>query len=138
MIKNGQKLQKKRQISAGEYIQLEQNRRDDMKPLEYARICTITDDGLYMIIDYYYQLDGQPMTCIIQVNKDIHQASQIGRIALPNYLHIFREITDEETYNQMKMAKSDYKMPEEDKLATVPGALNNKIKEENKSEEEQK
>jgi len=25
-----------------------------MKPLEYARICTITDDGLYMIIDYYY------------------------------------------------------------------------------------
>lgn len=97
-----------------------------MKALEYARICTITDDGLYMIIDYYYQLDGEPMTCIIQVNKDIHQASQIGRIALPKYLHIFREITDEATYNQMNMAKIGFEMPEDDKNKTLTqGVVNN-------------
>lgn len=96
-----------------------------MNTLKSQRICTISDDGLYMIIDYYYQVDGQPMTCIIQVNKDIHQASQHGRISLPNYLHIHREITDEDNYAQRNMAKKDYEMPDEDKNKTAVGQIQN-------------
>ena len=62
--KNGQVLNKKRAISASEYIELEQLKLPQVSTLHSTRLCTI-DDGLYMIIDYYEQVDGKPMTCII-------------------------------------------------------------------------
>lgn len=60
----GQVMIKKRAISAAEYVELESQRRPDIKQLKSTRLCTI-DDGLYMIIDWYEFVDGQPLTCII-------------------------------------------------------------------------
>lgn len=54
----------KRAISAAEYIDIETNRRDDMKTLRSTRICTM-DQCMYMIIDWYTEVDGQPLTCIV-------------------------------------------------------------------------
>lgn len=48
----GQRILKKRAISAAEYIEIESNRHEDMKTLRSTRICTM-DKGMYMIIDWY-------------------------------------------------------------------------------------
>jgi len=66
---NGQTMLKKRSISASEYIEMENQRRTDIKPLISTRLCTIFE-GLYMIVDWYEHVKGQPLTCIIQVNFD--------------------------------------------------------------------
>ena len=39
-----------------------------MKPLHSQRICTMQDE-LYMVIDYYGKIEGQPMICIIQLDE---------------------------------------------------------------------
>lgn len=49
---HGQQILKKRSISAAEYIEMESQRRTDIKPLISTRLCTIFE-GLYMIIDWY-------------------------------------------------------------------------------------
>lgn len=54
----------KRQISAAEYLELESQARDDMNKLDVTRICTF-DAGLYIIINYYENVDGNPMTCVV-------------------------------------------------------------------------
>jgi hypothetical protein len=51
------------------------------------------DNGLYMIFDYYGNVDGQPLTCIIQVDEALHREKG-SRIKLPDYLDIYKEITD--------------------------------------------
>lgn len=84
-MKNDQKLMKKRSISASEYIELEQNRREDMKKLVSTRLCSI-DEGIYMVIDYYGEVDGQPLTCIIQINEEEHKKHGDKKIKLPPYL----------------------------------------------------
>ena len=76
---------KKRSISAAEYIELEQNRREDMKKLVSTRLCSI-DEGIYMVIDYYGEVDGQPLTCIIQINEEEHKKHGDKKIKLPPYL----------------------------------------------------
>jgi hypothetical protein len=48
------------------------------------------DNGIYIIIDYFSQIDGAPMLGIIQV-KNENQST----INLPNYIKVLREVTDE-------------------------------------------
>ena len=62
--KHGQRYQKKKAISAADYIDLEQTKLPEMRTLVATRLVTI-DQGLYIIIDYYPEVDGQPMICII-------------------------------------------------------------------------
>ena len=101
--KHGQRYQKKRAISAADYIELEQSKLSDMKTLVATRLVTI-DQGLYIIIDYYPEIDGQPMICIIQINEEEHRRSGAGRINLPPYLHVDRDITDVEAFQPKTMA----------------------------------
>jgi len=63
-----------------------------MNTISANRICTI-DNGIYMIMDYYPKVDGQPVICIIQVNEEELKKSG-KRVSLPKYLNIEKEITD--------------------------------------------
>ena len=85
-------MNRKRCISAAEYVEMESQRRNDIKPLVATRLCTI-DDGIYMIIDWYEQVIEQPLTCIIQVNKEQLRNKEL-RMKLPDYLILDRDITD--------------------------------------------
>ena len=109
--KAGQKMLQKRAISAAEYIDIETNRRDDMKTLRSTRICTM-DQCMYMIIDWYDQVDGQPLTCIVQVNQEELRNSG-ARIKLPSYLQIAKDISDLEEFKPRSLARADYKMDPE-------------------------
>ena len=106
--KHGQRYQKKRAISAADYIELEQSKLPEMKTLVATRLVTI-DQGLYIIIDYYPEVDGQPMICIIQINEEEHRKSGAGRINLPPYLEVDKDITDVEAFWPRTMASLTYK-----------------------------
>ena len=107
--KHGQRYQKKKAISAADYIDLEQTKLPEMKTLVATRLVTI-DQGLYIIIDYYPEVDGQPMICIIQINEEEHKRSGAGRINLPPYLQVDRDITDVEGFQPKTMASLSYKI----------------------------
>ena len=72
---------------------------------------------MYMIFDYYEHLDGQPLTCIIQIDEEQHKQSG-QRIDLPDYVDIVKEITDKPDYAAHTFAQRNYKMSEEDKEKT--------------------
>ena len=61
-------INKKRCISASEYIELKQNKLPGMEELNCQRICTM-ENGLYMIIDYYPNVENQPMICVVQLDE---------------------------------------------------------------------
>lgn len=63
MIK-GEKLLKKRNISAAEYIQYKSQIRQGTTTLKTKRLCII-DNGVYIIVDYFHEKDGAPMLGII-------------------------------------------------------------------------
>lgn len=70
-----------------------------------------------MIFDYYEHVDGQPLTCIIQIDEEQHKFNS-KRVALPDYVDIAKDITDLDEYAQHTFSSLDYKMSEEDKEAT--------------------
>lgn len=76
------------------------------------RVCII-DDGVYIIVDYFQETDGQPMLAIIQVKQ-----SNQTKIDLPSYIKTFRDITDEPQYLPEIMCKENYYMNEDDKKGT--------------------
>lgn len=106
LIVNNQKVLKKRTISAAEYIQQMSNIKKGTKTVRVKRMCLI-DNGVYILIDYYPETDGQPMLGIIQVRKGNQQSVQ-----LPKYVKVQREVTDEKQYMPEIMCKETYYMDE--------------------------
>ena len=113
ILKGDQQVNKKRVISAGEYIELQQSKREDVNTVVCNRVCTI-DSGLYMIFDYYPRVAGQPLICIIQVDAELLKKSG-KRVSLPKYLNVEMEITDFEEFQPHIMALKKYKQPTFDK-----------------------
>ena len=110
--KNDQKVLKKRSISASEYIQYKSQIKAGTITLRSKRVCII-DEGIYVIIEYYNESDGQPMLGIIQVKK-----GAATNIELPSYIRTYREVTDEHQYQAECLCKEDYYMNEEDNKNT--------------------
>lgn len=95
-------------ITAAEFVELESQRAENMNTLRSTRICTV-DQGLYMVLDWFESTDGQPLTCIVQVNsEDLKNAE--SQIKLPAYLQVARDITDQEEFKPRTLARTDYKM----------------------------
>ena len=66
--KNRTIVNKRKSISASEYIDLKQQKLPGVAELNCNRICTLENE-LYMIIDWYPKVQGQPMICIIQLDE---------------------------------------------------------------------
>jgi len=75
-------------------------------------MCTI-DEGLYIIFDYYEQVDGKPLICVIQVSREELEKNGSNRIKTPDYLKIGADITDMEEFMPRILSNKDYKMNEE-------------------------
>ena len=80
--------------------------------MKSKRVCII-DDGVYIIVNYFPELDGTPMLGVIQVK----QGNQ-SNIALPDYINVYRDVTDEPQYMAEIMCKESYYMDENDKRGT--------------------
>lgn len=102
VLKNGQKILKKKNISASEYISYKSQCKTGYLTLKSKRLCII-DNGIYIIVDYYNERDGKPMIAIIQTKSKEEQ-----NVDLPDYIKIHREITDEPQYLPEIMSKEEY------------------------------
>jgi hypothetical protein len=79
ILKKGQKILKKKNISASEYINYKGMQKKDTETVRHKRLCII-DNGIYVIIDYYMEIDGQPMIAIIQTKESV------SSIELPSFI----------------------------------------------------
>ena len=70
--------------------------------------------GLYLIVDYYYELEGAPLLGIMQVRKD----TRFTKAYLPDYIQVYADVSDNDTYQPEYMCKLNHKMPENDRLET--------------------
>lgn len=95
----GQRLLKKKNISAAEYIQGKSQIKKGTKTLKSKRVCII-DDGVYVIVDYFPEIDGAPMLGIIQVRR-----GNQSTIDLPKFVKVHREVTDQPEYSPEIMSK---------------------------------
>jgi hypothetical protein len=43
-----------------------------------------------MIFDYYKEVDGSPLTCIVSVDEELKQKD----FSLPPYVQVYKDITD--------------------------------------------
>lgn len=110
---NNERIVKKRQISAREYIELFENQRDPSeKQLKKIRQCFIYEQQ-YFMVETFLNVDGSPSLLRIETTKAGTE------IKIPPFLKVLRDVTEDHEYASSVMAKHDYKMPEADKKAIL-------------------
>lgn len=107
--KNGERIERKRQISAREYIEIVETNRDmEKKILKKVRQCFMYDNQ-YFMVETFLNVEDQPSFLRIET------ANEFKQIRIPEFLKVVREVTFEVNYNSINMAKKDYRMVESDK-----------------------
>jgi len=110
-----QRIERKRQISAREYIELQENQRiPTKKVLKKMRQCFIFDQQ-YFMVETFLNIDGKPNFLRIESSKEQKE------LKIPEFLHLIREVTHDEHYVSSKMAEVNYKMPQSDKKSIKEG-----------------
>lgn len=108
-FQDGQRIEKKRQIGAREYIELFESSRCSLrKILKKTRQCFIHEHN-YFIVETFHNVDGQPSILRIESSKEKND------IKIPTFLEVIRECTHDEDYVSAKMALEEYKMPANDR-----------------------
>ena len=108
---NNERIVKKRQISAREYIELfEQQRDPTMKQLQKLRQCFIYEQQ-YFMVESFCNVDGAPSLLRIETTKEGKE------IKIPPFVRVLKDVTEDSRYASSTMARHNYKMPEEDKRA---------------------
>ena len=100
---SGEKIQKKRQITAREYIELSENPDESRQNIKKLRQCFIFN-RLYFMIETFQNLENHPS--ILRVETTEHSGEKM--VKLPPFLKIVREVTHDEDYETHVMAKKDY------------------------------
>jgi len=109
---NQERIQKKRQLTAREYIEmLEQSARGFVK-IKKFRQC-FTYDGQYFMVETLLNVDQQPSLLRIETSKTQSD------LAIPNFVKVLREVTSDDRYAAGTISKIGWKMPEEDKQAIL-------------------
>ena len=105
---NNERIVKKRQISAREYIELFESQRDpSMKQLKKFRQCFIYEQQ-YFMVETFCNVDGAPSLLRIETTKEHKE------IKIPPFVKVLKEVTEENLYASSTMAQHQYKMPEGD------------------------
>ena len=104
---NGERIQKKRGITAREYIELSENTDHTKRKIKKTRQCFIYERQ-YFMVETFLNIEHNPS--ILRVDcKD-----ESSKLKLPPFLKIVREVTNDDTYETWFMARQGYEMPEED------------------------
>lgn len=107
------RILKKRQISAREYIEMcEGQRLSGMKELKKFRQCFIHEQQ-YFMVETFLNIDGTPSFLRIETDKDQSE------IQIPPFIKILKEVTEDDMYAGSSMAKNIWRMPDEDKKNSV-------------------
>ena len=105
---NKQRILRKRQISAREYIESMDQRKKTSKDIKKFRQCFIYE-GQYYIVETFLNVDQQPSLLRLETSHDQEQTT------MPKFLKVLREVTMDEEYSRNELCKSGWKMPGSDK-----------------------
>ena len=106
-VLKGEEIIRKRQISAREFIQLMDQKKVSTNPVEKYRHCFIYKNQNF-VVDVFKNVKDCP--AILRIETE-----EMGdEVFIPPFVKVCREVTGEETYSTGTMAKTDYKMPEQD------------------------
>jgi len=111
-VLNQEKIVRKRQITAREYIELLNSKDPDRKQLRKIRQCFIFERQ-YFMVESFSNIDGCPSLLRIETTGERQ------KIIIPPFLKILREVTNDAFYQTRFMASIDYRMPEQDKEEIV-------------------
>jgi len=106
---NGEKIQKKKQITAREYIELLENKDTSRRQIRKIRQCFIYERQ-YFMVECFTNVDGNPSILRIE------STGEAQKIQIPPILQVLREVTNEEFYETRFMADLNYEMPTSDKM----------------------
>ena len=105
------RIEKKRQISAREYIEMIEQYKDQSKRvLKKSRQCFIYDQQYYLV-ETFLNVDNQPSLLRVETTKEQKE------LQIPSFLDVIREVTHDKEYISSNMAQKDHKMNESDKKA---------------------
>lgn len=110
---NKELIEKKRQISAREYINLLSYADNTLTSLRKKRQCFLYRKT-YMILDTYLNIDGCP-----SLLKILNEDEKNKEVKMPPLLDVVRDVTDTKEYSNYLMARKDWIMPEADKKAML-------------------
>lgn len=85
-----------------------ENRDTSKKQVRKIRQCFIHERN-YFLVESYANVDGQPSILRIETTTEGQ------KFAIPPFLHVLREVTDDPFYETSNMADIKYKMPSKDK-----------------------
>jgi len=105
---NGQRILRKRQISAREYIESLDQRKRTSKDIKKFRQCFIYQ-GQYYIVETFLNVDQQPSLLRLETSNEQ------SKMQMPKFIKVLREVTMDEQYSRNELCKSGWKMPESDK-----------------------
>lgn len=103
----GEKVERKRQITGREYIELLDQRDKEKQPVKKLRQCLIYERQ-YLIVETFLNIEPHPSVMRIEASSDS------SKIKLPPFLDVIREVTGEDAYTTSFMADLNYQMPEAD------------------------
>lgn len=107
----GEKIQKKRQITAREYIELSQRPDLSKRKIMKTRQCFIYERK-YFMIETFLNIENNPSVLRVDFTQD-----RTTKMKLPPFVTVVREVTDDNAYQTWRMALNNYKMPETDIFA---------------------
>ncbi len=96
------------------------NKMHGVKELKKFRQCFIYEQQ-YFMVETFLNCDGQPSLLRIETSKERDE------ILIPPFLKVLREVTVDDEYSGINLAKLGWKMPEEDKKR-IAVALAPKVK----------
>lgn len=107
-LQNGEKIQKKKQITAREYIELLEMKDKSKKQVRKIRQCFIYERQ-YFMVESFMNVDGSPSILRIETTGEAQ------KISIPPFVEVLKEVSDASVYDTVCMSDLAYKMPEADK-----------------------
>ena len=110
-------MRKKRGIQVGDYFQYLSLKDSDYNTLWKRRITVVRQDGCAFKIDYFPEVDGAPLILQVYLDKNCNRPDKRESFLEEIYkiFEIHRDITDEKEFMHIWMAKSNFKLPKEDR-----------------------
>ncbi|TNV80345.1 hypothetical protein FGO68_gene2527 [Halteria grandinella] len=109
VVQNNERIVRKRQITAREYIELLDQKDPEKKVIKKLRQCFIHEQQ-YFMVDTFLNLKAFPFSIMrIETTKEAQQ------IKIPPFVKVLREVTDEVVYETRQISDLKYVMTEKDK-----------------------
>ena len=115
LYENNERILKKRQISAREYIDMLDQAAPDFVKLQKFRQCFIYEQQ-YLMVETILNVDQQVSLLRMETSK------QHSELKIPSFVKVLKEVTQDDNYASGSIAKVGWKMPPEDKKAMLKAA----------------